>query len=331
MTKQEIEALVLSVTDRVLKGMKVEDSLIECKGEWPEPTKARQLAAHANSAHGEQIVWIIGLDEKSGRLTSPASPEMANWWSKMASRFDDNIVPGMTDLIVPVNEEASVTALVFSTDRAPYVVKVSDGEGRVEREIPIREGTRTRSAYRHELIRLLQPASVPPPISLIDATLSGSSTTTAKRIVVVNQLNFELAASIYVEQRMDRTIMIPYHLMKYRVEFIDPSDAAGRSIALEPHKPRSARVNISESKYGVFERMDGVAVAGSAVVELRASYEKFPERFDDYSRVHLAKVSIELGIAGSTRSILITEELHGWHNRESGGMAPNSYRWTSVR
>lgn len=208
MNKQEIEALVLSVVDRVLNnGQKVEDSLIECKREWPDRSKARQLAGHANSARGEEIVWIIGIDETGRKLTSPESPDLADWWSGMSSRFDDHVVPEMRDLIVQVTPKEFVTALVFSTDRAPYVIKVASSTGPIEREVPIRDGTRTRSSYRHELLRLLRPAAVPPPASLIYVHLTG-------RARSQKSVSFTLRAHLYIDQRPDETVMLPYHLMQ---------------------------------------------------------------------------------------------------------------------
>lgn len=161
MRRQQLESLTLQIVDRVLRGCSNEDSFIELKSEWPDVGKARQLAGHANSANGEEIVWIIGVDEKNRCLTTPARQDPAKWWSQVSSRFDDNVAPEMMDLVVPVRPGMSVTALAFKTDRAPYVVSVSNG-GTTERDVPIRSGTRTRSATRHELLRFLVPAATVP-------------------------------------------------------------------------------------------------------------------------------------------------------------------------
>lgn len=305
MNRQEIEALVLSVADRVLKGKRVEDSLIECKGEWPEPNKARQLAAHANSARGEEMVWIIGLDERTGALTSPDSPDLADWGSRMSSRFDDHVVPDMRDLIVQIDEQASVTALVFATDRAPYVVKVASGEGRVEREVPIRDGTRTRSAYRHELFRLLHPATIPPPVSLTHASVIGRSKLSEQS----GGVYFHLTSHLYIEQRIDETLMLPEHLMRCRLKLIRVAGAVqAEEITVEPFHPYSQQVE--EPKLGVHGRSDGITVAGGAVLELRAQSDVLEKSFEDYEDVQSVEVEIELGVAGSARPIVISEKLH---------------------
>jgi hypothetical protein len=69
MRKHEIESWALSVIDRVRSGAANEDSRVELKREWIAPDRAaRRLAAHANSALGEPILWLIGVDQKSGEL-----------------------------------------------------------------------------------------------------------------------------------------------------------------------------------------------------------------------------------------------------------------------
>jgi hypothetical protein len=325
--KQEIEALVLRLVDAVLAGKKVEDSLIECKGEWPLPTKARQLAAHANRARGEEVVWIIGLDEKAGVLTSPHSPDLADWWSKMESRFDDHVVPDMRDLRVQVNEEASVTALVFSTDRAPYVVKVADAEGRVEREIPIRDGTRTRSAYRHEIIRLLYPAAVPPPVTLIQAGLTGRSNNGIKSGVV---LQFE--AHLYIEQRTDETIMVPQHLMDFHLMGASEPDRhpeGEKRIDLKPYFTMTPSDN--DRALGVNYRLDGITVTGGAVVDFRAHSFFEGEPCADYC-YETYRLFMSLGVAGASRPIIIEEMLKVNEFAEPSGPVNNLFgRWSLMQ
>jgi len=78
---QQLEARTIELVDLVLAGKRIEDDLVECKGEWPDPQKrsaARQLAGHANKAGSEPILWIIGLDEKSHALTHPSPVEVAD-------------------------------------------------------------------------------------------------------------------------------------------------------------------------------------------------------------------------------------------------------------
>jgi hypothetical protein len=48
----------------------VEDDLIEFKRTWIKPHKAaRRIAAHANAARGQDILWLIGVDPAGDLVT----------------------------------------------------------------------------------------------------------------------------------------------------------------------------------------------------------------------------------------------------------------------
>ena len=299
MNKQALEVLVLAAVDRVMKGRKTEDSLVECKREWPEVSKARQLAGHANSARGEEIVWIIGIDEKTGELTNPEMPDLAEWWSQMSSRFDDQVAPEMQSLNIQVNEHASVTALAFITDRAPYVVKTGSDEGRAEREVPFRDGTRTRSARRHELLRLLRPAAVPPPASILSASLTGTA--------LPSSVQFDLDTVVFIEQHADQTVMLPWHRMECRIV---PTGAEDREV------PLSVNLSILPGMYeqdfaniGVQQRRDGLIVSGPAAISFFGILPLTGANYRDYGDVRVFEISIKMSIAGGERPIAINERL----------------------
>lgn len=161
MTPHAIESWVLRIVDQVSRDQHCEDSLVELKREWPSPqSAARILAGHANAAHGQKILWIVGLDEKAGAVGAPPN-ELADWFSAVRGCFEST-APVVQDLNVPVGVKTLV-ALVFDTDRAPFVVRNpvfgQSGGGAVEREVPWREGRKTLSARREHLLRLLAPVS----------------------------------------------------------------------------------------------------------------------------------------------------------------------------
>src|SRR5438874_12877281 len=121
MKKHEIEDWALRVIKRVQSGGSVEDARVELKREFIEPEKAaRRIAGHANSSGGEAILWVIGADEKSGQLFS-VKDDTADWWSRVQSRFE-GIPPTLTDVALSVDGK-NVKALLFDTDRRPFVVK----------------------------------------------------------------------------------------------------------------------------------------------------------------------------------------------------------------
>jgi hypothetical protein len=299
MNKQALEVLVLAAVDRVMKGRKTEDSLVECKREWPEVSKARQLAGHANSARGEEIVWIIGIDEKTGELTNPEMPDLAERWSQMSSRFDDQVAPEMQSLNIQVNENSSVTALTFITDRAPYVVKTGSDEGRAEREVPVRDGTRTRSARRHELLRLLRPAAVPTPASILSASLTDTA--------LPSSVQFNLDAVVFIEQHADETVMLPWHRMECRIV---PAGAEDREV------PLSVNLSILPGMYeqdftkiGVQQRRDGLIVSGPAAISFFGILSLTRASYRAYGDVRVFEISIKMGIAGGERPITLDERL----------------------
>lgn len=170
MRKQQLEARALDICERVQRQHPIEDSHVELKASWPssDADMARRLAAHANAARGDDALWLIGVDEKSHQITGATIKDTADWWPQIQSYFDD-VSPDLSiSLAVPVDGK-TVVALLFATDRAPYVVKT--GDGRVSHEVPYRRGTATRSIMRSELLRLLVPKATLPQVRWEHATL----------------------------------------------------------------------------------------------------------------------------------------------------------------
>ena len=171
METQLLEARVVGIAEAVLAGRQVEDDRVELKTIWPvaEHKTARQIAGHANASGGEPILWIIGLNEKGGAFGETAGSEPADWWNQLKSHFVE-VAPDLTILRVAVAAGHDVIVLRFTTDRAPYVVRVPGG-GQVESEVPWREGTSTRTARRHEMIRAVVAEASVPTLELIGATV----------------------------------------------------------------------------------------------------------------------------------------------------------------
>lgn len=176
MRAAEFEAWVLEVVDAVLAGSRQETTRIELKSEFPTDTQkaARQIAAHANAARGDEILWIIGVDEAARIVVGiDESQDPESWWARVEKCFEGLAPRLLRHDVVPVGT-SRMLALLIETDRAPFVVKNplfgKDGE-KVELEVPWRDGTRTRSARREDLLRLLLPASRMPYVEVVDASL----------------------------------------------------------------------------------------------------------------------------------------------------------------
>ena len=262
MRRQQLELIVIKAVERVLSGRSNEDSRIEFKATWPDISKVRQLAGHANSARSEEIIWIIGVDEKAGKLTNPESQDAAQWWAQMSKRFDERIAPELMDLVVPVGNSGAVTALLFQTDRSPYVITVPS-VGAVEREVPMRDGTRTRSATRYELLRLLTPAANLPTFAVLDASLRLREEEEEEELrgSVFGWVNF------YIEQPIDASAFFPEHGMSSSVEAYKDG-LLHHSLNL---RVREYRDVFKRAPSGITWRRDGAMANGPGVLEISVS------------------------------------------------------------
>ncbi len=159
MKPQEIELWAIDIVDSVLSGQPVEDSRVELKAKWIEAEKAApRLGGHANASRGENILWLIGVDERNSFLTNVDATEKGDWYKSVGKHFD-GFAPR---LLVDVNFKVkgnTVVALYFDTaTEAPFVVKSKNGGSYPEYTVPWREGTMLRAARRENLLRLLVPA-----------------------------------------------------------------------------------------------------------------------------------------------------------------------------
>jgi hypothetical protein len=173
--RQRMEMRVLALLELVNQaGQGNEDSFVEYKRDLPaDPKKAaRQIAGICNAARGGEALWVVGVDEKAGQIVGAPGSETQAWWPSVEKWFDE-LAPEMRQIVVPVDDKI-VVGLFFSTDRAPYVVRTDGHEGGVQREVPWRAGLSTRSAKRHELMKILMPSVALPPMEIIFVRCSAS-------------------------------------------------------------------------------------------------------------------------------------------------------------
>lgn len=212
MKKSELEAWVLNVIDRVEAGQPNEDARVELKREWPDPKRAaRRIAGHANAAGGDLILWIVGVDQSEG-VVVVNDLDVASWFSQVKAEFSELAPDLLLDLNVPVKAK-TVVALLFETDRAPFIVKNpafgSAGGGHVELEVPWREGTGIRSATRSDLLRLLSPLQSLPSFEMIDGSLKMRLSESKGGI----RMPWAVTLKLYVTPKAV-PVVIPYHRCK---------------------------------------------------------------------------------------------------------------------
>lgn len=267
----EVEAKVLAVVDAIQRGQRVEDDLIECKREWPNSEKARQLAGSCNRARGHPVIYVIGIDEKDGVVLPLGSTDPSSWWPGISARFD-GVAPDLeTHLVVPLGSNEEVVALQFGTERAPYVVKNAAGSS-PEREVPFRTGTSTRSAYRHEIIKMLGPVINLPTVVALSAEIVLRSAHTTK------DAPYGVTASgtvlIYVEHLAPDFAMIPTHRIEaqLRIEgIVLPVDVRTSAPNWHPVFVRAgepAPGPTPERRFGVAPRDDGLLITASGSARL---------------------------------------------------------------
>lgn len=209
MKKQDIEYKVLEILERLAKGQPIEDDLVELKAEWPKDhfRAARRIGAHANGARGEPILWLIGVDEKKGAVGADFE-ELSIWFAKVRSRFDQLLAPDLISLAVPY-EGMTVVALLFETDRAPFVVRIPDGRGLVSHEVPWREANSTRSARRADLIKLLYPIKKKPNVEVLSGKVEFQKSIGGMGAKAGYQWTLKL--KLYFTTYSSETVVIPFH------------------------------------------------------------------------------------------------------------------------
>jgi hypothetical protein len=290
MRPQQLEALTLDTIERVRAGQPNEDDRVELKSTWP--TKARQLAGSANRARGEWLIYIIGIDGATGHVQSPGNIDPADWIAKISSRFDGVSPAVVHHLNVPVGPSESVVALLFRTDRAPYVVK-SEAGGTPELEVPIRDATRTRSARRDELLMMLVPAVDVPAATIlaVDTTAYWQSAEDG----VPERVEWYGNGRIYLGHHASSSILLPAHMANVSI-------LVG-GVTVDTKLEFSYSKNDVPSPYGVYTSAAGVMASGPGYFNFyfRAATDVTQQK--KIARSPDATVAIILGLAGNDRQV----------------------------
>lgn len=279
----EIESWVLRVLEQVVRSSHCEDGLVELKSAWPKPTvAARQIAAHANAARGAPILWIIGVDEVSG-VSGAEATELADWFSAVRSHFN-HVYPELQDVNVQVGDH-TVVALLFRTDRAPFLVKNpvfgSPGGGSVEWEVPWREGRKTRTATREDIIRLIGPLVRLPELEWLHCSVSVRVEKSTDKDPI--QMWY-LYGSLYFVPTGPEPLVIPFHRCEVTVtlangQVLDDWSDFRLSPPRRVHMSRGLGISSSIDSMTVESSSSEVIITGPGRVKFEASMmsDKDPE------------------------------------------------------
>ena len=323
MRAHEVESWALSIIERVQSGHPTEDSRVELKSSWIPPEKAaRRIAGHANAARGEHILWLIGVDEKSG-VVGAGYEELADWYQAVTSQFD-GLAPQLSHYNIPVDGK-TVAALLFETNGAPFVVKNSAhgkaGGGPVSLEVPWREGTGTRSAHRAELLKLLSPLQAVPSFEVRGAKLTARRGSSPESTDASSPgIQWSLRLRLYAETTSEDLVVIPFH--RCRAEFQVPGTielTKFASVRLSPPvtgSPGAGRKVLSETIRGTRSE---VLIAGAGELIATASgptrgvRESFGDDADIFVYVLPVKADHAVALSARLHSCPHAErELHCW-------------------
>jgi hypothetical protein len=139
-----------------------------------------------------------------------ADTETADWIARVRSEFDGLMPRLAADLVIPADGK-TVVALLFETDRLPFVIKNpvfgTPQGGPVQREVPWREGTAVRSAARDELLLLLTPLTRLPEVSVLGAALR----VTDLHGLRPQAIGWGLDLYLYITPAGEERVVIPSH------------------------------------------------------------------------------------------------------------------------
>lgn len=286
MNATQLESHCLLLVDRLLRGQPVEDSSAEFKSDWPPPARAARLvAAHANSARADSVLWLLGVDEKARLVPGVANVERASWYQQFTSYFD-GVAPSLAlDLNIPFQGKTLV-ALLFGTGRRPFVIHNPEAR-RVEREVPWREATGVRAARREDLLLLLEPSVRLPRVEVREARVE---------LLVRPTATWVLDAVLYIDRPGSEELVVPMH----RSEF---------SLAIPAILPESALTEVyaETSKAGrITFTGDELILGGSGAVHITGSCDAPVTELGD-SREAFARIRLQPSFSASsvfTESVL---------------------------
>lgn len=318
MKSHELERWTLQVIDQVKAGRPVEDSRVELKATWIEPTRAaRRLAGHANASGGGHILWIVGVDEKAG-VVGADRKELSAWWAGVQAEFEGLPPELVRSINVPVHDKA-VVSLLFEADRVPFVVRnpaLGVGKCPVELEVPWRTATGTRSARRSDLARLLSSLQELPHMEVLSASLAvtpeledgpfGPVPSTDPQF-----LYWDFSAQAYVVPRSASALVIPFHRSKGTVHLSELGDSiALTKIALGPatssiglrgyvRSRKTESISVESTAYEVY-------IKGPGMLEMNAQGTSEP---DDLPRESSVGVTLRLSVVDVDAPVVVHADL----------------------
>jgi hypothetical protein len=171
----------------------------------------------------------------------------------------------MTDVALSVDGK-TLKALLFNTDRKPFIVKTSAGTA--ELEIPWRDGTRTRSATRNEIVQLLVPVAQLPDFEVLNGSLAVQEIQSGSAPVFELKLNLH----VYVLPRNDARLVFPFHRASCTVKLNGASVSLPRIVLDEVISPQAGGLRVGDPQATIKSSASELIVTGPGSLYFQASY-----------------------------------------------------------
>lgn len=185
----------------------------------PAAKAGRELAAQANAARGQALLWLLrekpvrkGAQPAAGKSTAFTRPALEAWVQEMRMTFE-GVPPQIEvlELVGPQGEPA--VAVHVETDRAPFVVYQRAPAGkkaRAERhtEVLWQEADVVRPIRRAELVRLVTPLRDLPEFEILLGELSFYKNVN-RNLDPRNAYHWSLDATVYVAPKDEKRWILP--------------------------------------------------------------------------------------------------------------------------
>jgi hypothetical protein len=179
----------------------------------PAAKAGRELAAQANTARGQALLWLI-REKAAPKGRKPGSPlsraALETWLDELRASFE-GIPPQIEFLDLAGPDGERLAALHIETDRAPFVVfqaRAAKGKER-QTEVLWQEDGLVRPIRRAELVRLVTPLRELPEFEILQGELSFYKNANRK-VDPRNAYLWSLDATVYVAPRDEKRWILPF-------------------------------------------------------------------------------------------------------------------------
>lgn len=210
----------------------------------------------------------------------------------------------MIPLNIPVDGK-TVLALLFETDRAPFVVKNPDGK-LPHREVPWRENISIRTAKRSDLIKLLTPLEKLPEIEIIDLELNaciGGRPNYLGAQSCPDQLYLE--SNLYIVSKNRERIIIPFHRCKVIFKIGELSYFESNYVEIYPYYEQDYLSKLSQKRFVNKDHQIVIDIADKVV--LRASAKR--PNLQNLDKKHEVHISIYLQSVNTKHPVILSRTL----------------------